>query len=286
MLMGFVEKFKNWFSDEEETEVEVKKISKPSEEPKKDAKKPIVLDNPLENTKDIKKEVIEEREISKVEPTFKFPIPVYEEDDFIVEETKSANALKLENQNLKEKAVKEEAMKKEVPEERTFKPSPIISPIYGILDKNYKKDEILSKKENNGKKAVRSFEQPTRSLDIDSVRRKALGGFDNVEDTLMFTRTEKLKVKESEIEINNYSEDDTMRVSVEEVKIEKIDKFKDNEEWFDDIKDKSEKESGDTDEILINNIKNVNNSKEEINIEDDLFSLIDSMYNEKEEEEE
>ena len=31
---------------------------------------------------------------------------------------------------------------------RIFKPTPIISPVYGVLDKNYKKDEITSKKKS------------------------------------------------------------------------------------------------------------------------------------------
>lgn len=56
-------------------------------------------------------------------------------------------------------------------EERTyFKPSPIISPIYGILDKNYKKEEIIPKRE------VRLTSSYAReNLDLDEVRRKAYG---------------------------------------------------------------------------------------------------------------
>mgnify|MGYP003515306808 CR=1 FL=1 len=32
------------------------------------------------------------------------------------------------------------------PSKEAFKPTPIISPIYGVLDKNYRKDEIKTKK--------------------------------------------------------------------------------------------------------------------------------------------
>ena len=67
-------------------------------------------------------------------------------------------------------------------EEKTyFKPSPIISPIYGILDKNYKKEDVKEKRE------VRITSNYTRSnVSVDDIRDKAYGdtrGFDrNVDD--------------------------------------------------------------------------------------------------------
>ncbi len=56
-------------------------------------------------------------------------------------------------------------------EEKTyFKPSPIISPIYGILDKNYKKEDVVQKKE------IRLTTNYTRSnVSVDDVRNKAYG---------------------------------------------------------------------------------------------------------------
>ncbi len=50
-----------------------------------------------------------------------------------------------------------------------FKPSPIISPVYGILDKNYKKEEIITKKDN---RTSSSYEK----ADLDAARSKILGG--------------------------------------------------------------------------------------------------------------
>ena len=50
-----------------------------------------------------------------------------------------------------------------------FKPSPIISPIYGILDKNYKKEEIVPKRE------VRLSSYTREHMSVDDVRRKAYG---------------------------------------------------------------------------------------------------------------
>ena len=56
-------------------------------------------------------------------------------------------------------------------EEKTyFKPSPIISPIYGILDKNYKKEDVVQKKE------IRLSTNYSRgNVSVDDVRNKAYG---------------------------------------------------------------------------------------------------------------
>ena len=51
-----------------------------------------------------------------------------------------------------------------------FKPSPIISPIYGILDKNYRKEDVVSKKE------VRLSSSYSRAnINVDDIRDKAYG---------------------------------------------------------------------------------------------------------------
>lgn len=58
-----------------------------------------------------------------------------------------------------------------------FKPSPIISPIYGILDKNYKKEDVVAKKE------VRITSNYTRrNMNVDDIRNKAYGRKGKVED--------------------------------------------------------------------------------------------------------
>ena len=55
-------------------------------------------------------------------------------------------------------------------EKTVFKPSPIISPIYGILDKNYKKEDVVQKKD------VKITTSYSRSrVSVDDVRNKALG---------------------------------------------------------------------------------------------------------------
>lgn len=51
-----------------------------------------------------------------------------------------------------------------------FKPSPVISPVYGVLDKNYKKEDVLTREEVASKK--------NGKLDVDSVRKKAFGALE------------------------------------------------------------------------------------------------------------
>lgn len=74
-------------------------------------------------------------------------------------------------------------------EEKTyFKPSPIISPIYGILDKNYKKEDVVQKKE------IRLTTNYTRSnISVDDVRNKAYGDKnlkEEVEEEILDTKFE------------------------------------------------------------------------------------------------
>ena len=72
-------------------------------------------------------------------------------------------------------------------QEKKFRATPIISPIYGILDKNYNSEEMEKNKGEN-------FEErrPSKSVDFDSVRKKAYGGT--------------LKSTQNEEKINKYCE--------------------------------------------------------------------------------
>ncbi len=87
-------------------------------------------------------------------------------------------------------------------EEKTyFKPSPIISPIYGILDKNYRKEDVVQKKE------IRLTTNYTRSnVSVDDIRDKAYGD----------TKKEEQKeiVEETKFELEDDGEDDNLLVDL------------------------------------------------------------------------
>ena len=40
-------------------------------------------------------------------------------------------------------------------QKKAFKPSPVISPVYGILDKNYKKEDVITRDEMDQKKTIK-----------------------------------------------------------------------------------------------------------------------------------
>lgn len=56
-------------------------------------------------------------------------------------------------------------------EKKIFRPTPIISPVYGVLDKNYKKDDITEKEKKETYK-------DSKSINIDEIRKKAFGTLD------------------------------------------------------------------------------------------------------------
>lgn len=89
-------------------------------------------------------------------------------------------------------------------EKTVFKPSPIISPIYGILDKNYKKEDVVQKKD------VRITTSYSRSrVSVDDVRNKALG-VDMNEEIIK-------KPQETTFEIDD-TEDDNLLVDLTDEK--------------------------------------------------------------------
>lgn len=66
-------------------------------------------------------------------------------------------------------------------EKKHFHPTPIISPVYGVLDKNYKKDDIIDKP----KKSLHK----DSSMTIDDVRNKAYGTLEDELESTLFGKT-------------------------------------------------------------------------------------------------
>ena len=86
------------------------------------------------------------------------------------------------NQNVlaKEKKVSELYTKKEEPKPKKFKPTPVISPVYGVLDKNYTKDEVKVAEEKKYE-----LQRASRKVDFETVRNKAFGSLtDDIRNNL------------------------------------------------------------------------------------------------------
>ena len=183
-------------------------------------------------------------------------------------------------------------------EKTYFKPSPIISPIYGILDKNYKKEDVVQKREVHLSSYTRGH------VSVDDIRDKAYGNPSPVKEE---KTEEKFEVEEEE-EVNKLVDlNDKDKPEVKEVTMgDAMEYFQDlgleyNVDYVDVSKDKSTKkvkeEEEDTpkitervdyleeDNIPKPKIKDEGKSKkkkESISDDDNLFDLIDSMYQEKE----
>lgn len=181
--MGLFDKLKNVFIEEEEVE------SEPEEKPNKQEK----LEE--EKIEPIKEDIVSDRDLIDTNQNFKFPI-IFEEEDFKEEKKKSRSINVLERENTKY----ETEIKRDIKsQKKTFKPSPVISPVYGVLDKNYTKDEISSK---NG-----LLSDYSDKVDIDSVINKAYGN--------PTTREEKNKENNKDDIINLFSEENTEEIGYE-----------------------------------------------------------------------
>lgn len=242
---------------------------------------------------------------------------------------------------------------------KPFRPSPVISPVYGILDKNYSKDDIVDKKDGMKRERIkpiitRTQDIPSKvndedeivSVNVDDVRKKAFGAIDYLDNnsyydneikeddipTLNEEKTQEstptfeeellrdLEQRENELQeivdveepiidnddrpllddeddfISNIEEEledtksyEDVAILDEEVKPEKIDKS----HIMDDMEKTSTLQILDDIERELNSIKPTSSSydddersKLERNetLENDLFDLIDSMYEEGEEE--
>ena len=142
--------------------------------------------------------------------------------------------------------------------EKKFKPSPIISPIYGILDKNYKKEEIRSK--SDYKRNMEKKESP-----IDSVRKKAYGE----ERKPVREEVHEERPIKSEKKVNLTHDVPT----VSDVTIAEADDYYNELGFVYNVNYKNETRNQPSKKKV---------EKKETEINDNLFDLVDSMHDKKE----
>lgn len=319
--MGLLDKIKNTFFEEEYVEEEVTlKEKKPQrevvarkiyEEKKVTPVVEEIEDEPVVvEQKEI--EIMSDKDILRETTKIKY----FEDDDFIEKEettttTKYEKPSKPYGNTAYSQAYSQTYSQTVTTKETTkkFQPTPIISPIYGVLDKNYKKDEIVDKKTV---KPTSSYVS-RKNVDLDSIREKAFG---DLSYDLGLTNLNEKKEEPVE-EVDNY--EDNLLYDMNEVDttpaVEKV-TLADAEEYFEDLgleynvdyKDaKHEKYTGrrvrttpSIDEIKDEEVDleeenidlDLEEDEEEIvlekdaseneKLEDNLFELIDSMYKEEE----
>lgn len=302
--MGFFNKIKDiLFEEVEEDDTSSKMVSERPQatttpiaekiEPKRVVEeRPVVKESVVEKTPEPKFETLNERDLFKSENTF--PFPDFDEVEFSNSVSRSnskptTNVLEYEKHKKIEKKYDygrfERIEKTEVVEKKKFKPSPIISPVYGILNEDYRIEDIKDKTEEN--------KLNNETLDFNSVRKKAFGE----------------PVKEQEPKKETFYEE-TVTVKLKEPAEEKEQKVKTIDELLEDTADitidtedtreKNDKdieimpepinsyEDFDVEESIKEDIDTAEEKKEEVKdenedtLENDLFDLIDSMYDNRE----
>ena len=303
--MGLFKKLKDVLFDEEEYTEQIKITPEMRNEaaPIKEKKHKVVeevkeAEEPIRVLKEDVPPVREKEEEPKKEPTsdrdvFKttanFPFFDFDEEEFAKQNTpvrpreerrpempsRSNNAFEYERKKMHEKRTDyghyEKIERTEVIERKKFKPSPIISPVYGILDRDYDPSDIVHRNENT-------------KPDLQTVRNKAFGDTKEIP-----------KVKEEEPKKVYYEEEDTVTITRPDEKEKKV-------KTIDELLEETSNDIVDIDRDLVipevmedlprrEKIKaqveeKKPEKKQEADVEDtlenDLFDLIDSMYDRKE----
>lgn len=294
--MGLLNKIKGiLFEEVEEDEV----VSTPKSEEKKPIAEKIEpqrkVEEPVEKSvpkvtapvKETKTENLNERDLFKsdnISPFFDF-----DEEEFSnmsrVQKPKTTNVMEYERKKRVEKRYDMGNFSKiertEVVEKKKFKPSPIISPVYGILNEDYKPEDIKSKTDN----------VVNTGLDFNSVRKKAFG-----EETLgepeatYYEESVTVKVKENEEEkqqkVKTIDEllEDTSDVTIDVVEKNSVED-KNDIKATDEVAD-YERIDKDLEEVTAKcdvNKTEMRKVEDDDTLENDLFDLIDSMYDNREE---
>lgn len=299
--MGLFGKIKNILFEEEEVEVPTKEIKKKEKLSNIIEEKEVVKEEKIEKAKQVMEEK-DSKDIFEKEPSFNFPdfdedefentLPKFKEEKVVkpepLKENKGYSDFRPETRSHSEERKREDLYKRpetkafskpislfsgskktEVEPVKKFTPSPIISPVYGILDKDYHPSQIKSKDEDLSTKRY-------SKIDVDTVRKKAFepkATIESEEEKIIEPEEIKPPVKE---EAPKKSLDELLADSAEETIA--VDENLTVENNIKEIEDELDK----IDEDLVLDEKPKERDEDDT-LEQDLFELIDSMYEDKKE---
>ena len=273
--MGLKSKFSKMksflFDEEEEKEVKVK--SRPEKNIKKERKEDFhtkkideVKDFYFEDLSDdySKNEQIKSRSEIK-EKEFSFP----DFEDFMVATKKPEPIIKEEKKKESRTVLYQGSKRKE--ESKKFKPTPIISPIYGLLD-----DE--GNTISDSKKEIISNDE----VSLDDIRKKAYGSFDrNLDDTIKNLSSKTIEEAEKEMEEKELSREkakkEKKKIVEEEAEEDDDDMILPNVSFKEIDVDKRVTKEEKKEKKVVDDDDDDDDTKEQ-----DLFNLIDTMYQKQE----
>ncbi len=298
--MSFMNKVKNFFYEDIEEEVEEtkqepkKKFNPFKKEPKVEETAPVIEEVAV----DVKQETnndLSEIELFRAERTFNFPMDLGDEIFDNEEKEEAKEEIPVRREPVREQTytrsiyhnISREEPKSEEPKKK-FRPSPVISPVYGILDKNYTVDDVVDVDK------TKEFSLDKKIVDYDSVRNRAYKDIDEeLEKTMnndIFYNLDEENNNEEDLPI----EEPSVIITYDEIELGPVEakevEFKEEEREIPEVEEAPVPEDDDEEispdvqiEIPKKKTKKVKEEKKEE--KEDLFNLIDNMYNEDEEEE-
>ena len=298
--MGLLNKLKNVLFEEEEIEIPESEEKVEVQKEKKEIQKKREPVKMTFNGED--DDILSDRELFKAEPTFNFPSFDEKEFDTVKqEEPRPSISPEVPTREVKPRARSivdyepiEPKRVRTAPKEvsrpkytqpaksskkmyesprndtRKFTPSPVISPVYGVLDKNYKKEDVV----------VRGEEKKT--IDVDSVRKKAFGTLEEDIEKTLSTPVRTFYQEEEYVEPNHGLEELLASSSEEIIPVFEKEETISHDSSF-NIEEELVESSQEELEVLDHHPKRTIEEKlEDETLENDLFDLIDSMYENRE----
>lgn len=292
-IMNKLNKMKNFLFDEEEVEEKPVKKKKYKKVVKNKEINSNNFDDDFDKTQEIENLYLEDlsepepavkqevrSRVVKNEPEFKFP--EFDDDDFAVTKTKVEPISPVVKQEAKPVLYQGSKRKEEA---KKFKPSPIISPVYGLLDSEGTR---VKKTSDESDKISRNKDD----ISFDEVRKKAYGKVDEeIEDTLKKLNKKTIEEAEKELEKSEIELSRTKEKAKKKTKEEKKVTVLENDSSDDMILPNVNFREIDVDKEREENSKNI--TKKDISSyddddddtkEQDLFNLIDTMYQGEEKE--
>ena len=170
--MGLMDKIRDIFTEEVEEEVE---------EPIKKEVIQVEIPAPLSKEDNVEEVKSEPKKEEKSAPIF------FDDNDFA-----SLEPPKKVQKVSKPSLISKPKVEPKKEEKKIFKPTPIISPVYGVLDKNYHKEDIKTK---NSSSVTAYYNH--KDVSIDDIRKKAYGTLEDELEITLFGEPESIEVETS-----------------------------------------------------------------------------------------
>lgn len=285
--MSFFSKIKSTFFEEvdENEEIETKNIEEKTSvetlKPREDEK----TEN-IDNNKSLRRaefnmyedETPEDFVVAKTQ-SFKV-VPMKEEKEQVAEQPKIEEKveIKIQREISQPRKIEKEEPVKRIDETRPFRPSSIVSPVFGIIDKNPLKKYEATKVKNDKDKILDGIRTYVTPMGIKTVSVKEEKELKPKEEKIVDLKEESSVPNVKNVTIEDASEyyNDLgleYNVNYKDNRVSTVDEFSEDEEV--EIKREEEKEK--TNKILKEE-SDKNKKNKDSTDEEDLFNLIESMY--------